>query len=346
MIETLNSKIYFGNTLTDYLIALSIFLGVIILVTILRKFIIYAFNKHFPNTEKFTMADVIRSFNKRLLPITYTIAIYSSLYFLKVHALAYKIVDKLVIIFISVFVILFINDCIKIYSLTRKKSAVKIPTGLVSIIQSLVWILGVLFIFANLGYNVSTFITGLGIGGVAIALASQAILGDLFNYFVILFDKPFEKGDSIQIDTLQGTVEYIGVKSTRIRSVTGEQLLISNTDLTKARLQNFKNMTKRRSLAIIGVEYSTPPEKLKKLPSVIEEVVKNIQNTELVRVYFKEFGASSLNFELAYYVLSNDFNDFTDTTQKVNFAIYDALNNMGVTIAYPSQTLYISNSNE
>lgn len=346
MFAYLNDKIYFGNTLKDYAIALAIFIGVIILITIIRKIIISFINKKFPNTEQITMADVIHSFKKRLLPITYIIAIYSSLSFLKVNEVAYKIIDKGIVIFISIFVILFVTDFIRIYSLSENKNKVKIPSGLVSVIQGFIWIIGLLFIFSNLGYNVSTFITGLGIGGVAIALASQAILGDLFNYFVILFDKPFKKGDTIQIDAFQGVVEYIGIKTTRLRSVTGEQLLISNTDLTKARLQNYENMTKRRNITIIGVEYSTDKEILKKIPSIIEEAIKNIENVELARVYFKEFGASSLNFEVAYYVLSNIYKDFIETVQDVNYAIYFELSKIGVSFAFPSQTLYIAKNDD
>ena len=337
-------KKFFGNTVGDYAIALAVFIIVIIAVTIIQRIIISKVNKHFPDTEDITISDILHSFNRRLLPVTYFLAVYSAMSYLTMPPIVTKFIDKAIIIFVSVFVIFFITDSVRILCSIPRKSGLKIPAGMISIFQAIVWIMGILFIFANLGYNVSTFITGLGIGGVAVALASQAILGDLFNYFVILFDKPFQKGDTIQVDTMQGTVEYVGVKSTRIRSVTGEQLLISNTDLTKSRLQNFKNMLKRRNLTVIGVEYATAPDKLKQLPNLIKKAVESVEGTEFSRVHFSEFGASSLNFELAYFVLSSDYSVYIDTVQKVNYAIFDALNEEGVSFAFPSQTIYMAKS--
>ena len=343
MKEFMKNTVLMGNTLYDYALAICTFIAVIVAVTIVQRLIISRINKYFPDTEEvIDLSDILHSFKRRLLPITYFVAVYSATYFLKLPAIFTKIVDKVIIIFVAVFVILFVTDTVRILCLMPKKSGVKIPGGMISIFQAIAWIMGILFIFANLGYNVSSFITGLGIGGVAIALASPAILGDLFNYFVIIFDKPFGIGDTIQIDSMQGTVEYIGVKSTRIRSITGEQLLISNTDLTKSRLQNFKNMKKRRNLSVIGVEYSTSPDKLKMLPEIMKKAVQSVPETEFSRVHFSEFGASSLNFELAYFVLSSDYSKYIDTVQKVNYAIFDALSAEGIAFAFPSQTIYIA----
>ncbi len=343
MLDFMRDSKHFGNALMDYAIALLVFVVVVLVITVIQRVIVSRINRTDPNSEKIRLSNVLQSFKKRLLPITYTIAVYAAMSVLKVPAVVSKAVDKAIIVFISVFTILFITDCIRIFSVAVKKGgSSKIPPGMVSIFQVMVWIFGILFIFANLGYNVSTFITGLGIGGVAIALASQAILGDLFNYFVILFDKPFKKGDVIQVDKLQGTVEYIGIKSTRIRSNSGEQLLISNTDLTKSRLQNFKNMAKRRNLTVLGVEYGTPPDKLKQLPELIKKTVESVPSTEFSRVHFSEFGASSLNFELAYFVLSNDYSFYIKTVQNVNYALLDAFEALGVSFAFPSQTIYLA----
>lgn len=345
VLDFMREKSYFGNTLEDYALALLVFMAVVVAVTIVQRIIIARINKTDPHSEKARLASVLRSFKKRLLPITYITAIYTAMPFLKIPAIVTKAVDKTIVVFISVFVIFFITDCIRIFSAAAKGSSSRIPPGVASIFQVFVWIFGVLFILANLGYNVSTFITGLGIGGVAIALASQAILGDLFNYFVILFDKPFKKGDVIQVDSFQGTVEYIGVKSTRIRSNSGEQLLISNTDLTKSRLQNFKNMARRRNLTILGVEYGTSPDKLKLLPDLIKKTVESVPGTEFSRVHFSEFGSSSLNFELAYFVHSNDYVAYINAVQSVNYALLDAFEKNGISFAFPSQTVYFAKGN-
>lgn len=342
MFEYLKSKVYFGNSLYDYAIAALIFFGIILGVAILRRIAVlylHKLEKHFANIF---IAQLIAALRRRLLPITYSIAVYGVLLYLKIPAFISDRVGKLLAIFISVFVVFFISDAVRNFGENYKSSMKRnpLPSGIISILQFLVWVIGILFIFSNLGYNISTFITGLGIGGVAIALASQAILGDLFNYFVILFDKPFRKGDSIQIDTQQGTVEYIGIKSTRLRSVTGEMLLISNTDLTKSRIRNYRAAKKRRCLMTLGVVYSTLPEKLRQLPDMIQKVVESVPQTEFQRVHFSEFASSSLNFELAYFALTNEYTDYVKIVQEVNFRIVEAFSEAGIEFAYPTQTLY------
>lgn len=343
MVEYLRNKVYLGNSLYDYAIAALIFFGIILSVAILRRIAVFYLHKLEKYSENVFVTQLIAALRRRLLPITYSLAVFGVLSYLKIPAFISDRVGKLLAVFISIFVIFFIADAVRNFGENYKSSIKRnpLPSGIISILQFLVWVAGILFIFSNLGYNISAFITGLGIGGVAIALASQAILGDLFNYFVILFDKPFKKGDSIQIGTQQGTVEYIGIKSTRLRSVTGEMLLISNTDLTKSRIQNFRAAKKRRCLMTLGVVYSTSPEKLRQLPDIIQKVVESVPETEFQRVHFSEFASSSLNFELAYFVLTNEYTDYVKTVQEVNFRIVEAIKGAGVEFAYPTQTLYV-----
>ena len=197
-------------------------------------------------------------------------------------------------------------------------------------------------ILSNLGVNVNTFIAGLGIGGVAVAFAAQSIIADLFNYFVIVFDKPFLKGDYIQIDQDLGTVEYIGVKSTRIRRNSGEQLLISNTNLLASRIQNYRVLEKRRKYMMVGVEYSTPLEKLKMIPDVVKKIIESTENTEFYSARFIEFADSSLNFEVIYHVTIPDYAEYVRIVEDVNYKLVDEFNKLGINFAFPSRTIYMS----
>src|SRR3546814_878321 len=140
--------------------------------------------------------------------------------------------------------------------------------GIMFILNVVIWIFGLVLLLSNLGYDVTAIVAGMGIGGIAIALAAQTILGDLFSYFVIFFDRPFEIGDFIVVDDKSGTVEYVGIKTTRLKSLGGEQLVFSNTDLTNSRLHNYKRMERRRIVFKLGVVYETPEKKLKLIPEI------------------------------------------------------------------------------
>jgi small-conductance mechanosensitive channel len=216
--------------------------------------------------------------------------------------------------------------------------------GITVVINIVIWGLGLVFLFDNLGYNVTAIVTGLGIGGVAIALAAQNILGDLFNYFVIFFDRPFEIGDFVVVDDKLGTVEYIGLKTTRLKSLSGEQLIISNSDLTNSRLHNFKRMTRRRILFSLGVLYETPIEKLKIIPDIIKSILAEQDSITADRVHFARYGSFSLDFEIVYFVESPDYNAYMDVQQRVNLRIFEEFTKHGIEFAYPTQTLFVNKS--
>lgn len=193
----------------------------------------------------------------------------------------------------------------------------------------------------NLGFNITTLVAGLGISGIAIALAVQNILGDLFASLSIVLDKPFVLGDFIIVDNHLGSVEQIGLKTTRIRSLSGEQLIFSNTDLLQSRIRNFKRMAERRVVFALGVTYQTPSEKLKKIPGMIKEMIEAQDLTRFDRAHFKEFGDFSLNFEVVYWISSPDYNNYMNTQQTINLLIYDRFAKEGIEFAYPTQTLFL-----
>lgn len=209
------------------------------------------------------------------------------------------------------------------------------------ILKIAVWIFVFLIILDNLpGVEITTLITGLGIGGIAVGLAVQNILSDLFSSVSIALDKPFVIGDTIKTGEFIGTVEKIGLKSTRLRSLSGEQLIISNSDLLSSRIQNFKRMERRRILFTLGVTYETSLENLEKIPGLLEEIISTKTNVTFDRAHFKEYGNFSLNFEVVYFVESSDFRQFMDVQQEINLEIYRKFGQMGIQFAYPTQVVY------
>ena len=202
------------------------------------------------------------------------------------------------------------------------------------------WSFLVLLIMNNLGINITALATGLGIGGVAVALSVQKILGDLFASVSILLDKPFVVDDFIIINEYAGNVEHIGIKTTRIRSLTGEQIIFSNTDLLNSRIKNYKRMKERRILFSIGITYDTPYEKIEKITEIIKQTIKD-EDARFGRCHFKEYGASSLNFETVYYIKSADYGKYMDIQHNINMKLFKSFNDKNIEFAYPTSVVYI-----
>lgn len=207
--------------------------------------------------------------------------------------------------------------------------------------QLVLWSLVVLLILDNLGVNVTALVAGLGVGGVAVALAVQSILSDLFSSLAIILDKPFEIGDFIIADDLLGTVEKIGIKTTRVRSLGGEQLIFSNSDLLNSRIRNFKRMFERRVVFTIDVVYQTPLEKLKQIPQILREAVEARDLVRFDRAHLKMPSGSAYVYEVVYYVKSPDFNVYMDIQQEIYFEVIERFAVLGITLAYPTQTLFV-----
>ena len=205
-----------------------------------------------------------------------------------------------------------------------------------------VWSIVILLVLSNLHINVTTLVAGLGVGGVAVALAVQNVLGDLFASLSILLDKPFAVGHFIEVDNLTGTVEYVGVKTTRIRSIDGEELIISNSDLLKSRIHNYERSRERRVLLDIGVTYDIAYEKLAAIPDLVREVIDGIQLARFDRARFREYGDSSLNFRITYFVRSAEYRVYLDVQHEVNLAIFRKFGEERVSFATPTQMLYLN----
>lgn len=205
----------------------------------------------------------------------------------------------------------------------------------------IVWIIVLLLILDNMGVEITSLIAGLGISGIAVALAVQSILGDLFASLSIILDKPFVIGDFIIIGDFMGTVENIGLRTTRLRSLSGEQIVFSNTDLVQSRLRNYKQMAERRVVFAFGVLYQTPPEKLEMIPGWVQEIIEGEEQIRFDRAHFKEFGDFSLNFEVVYFMLVPDYLVYMDTQQRINLALYRRFAEADIEFAYPTQTVFV-----
>jgi small-conductance mechanosensitive channel len=203
------------------------------------------------------------------------------------------------------------------------------------------WSILLLMILDNLGFNITALVASLGIGGIAVALALQNILGDIFASLSIAIDKPFVIGDFIIVDDILGTVEYIGLKTTRLRSLDGEQIVFSNTDLLKSRIRNYKRMYERRVVFGFGIVYQASHEQLKKIPVMAREIIEGLEKTRFDRAHFKEYGESSLNFEVVYFVQDPDYNIYMDIQQSINLSLFERFASEGIEFAYPTRTLYL-----
>ena len=212
---------------------------------------------------------------------------------------------------------------------------------LIFIARAAVWIMVVLLALENLGVNITTLVAGLGVGGVAVALAVQNILGDLFASLSITFDQPFYVGDFVTVDSFQGTVEHIGIKSTRLRSISGEQIVLSNADLLKSRLRNYGRMSERRVLFTIGVTYDTPVELLERIPQILRGIIEAIADTRFDRSHFVNHNSASLDFETVYYVTTADYGRHMDIQQEMRLKIHREFERLGIGFAYPTQRLIL-----
>jgi small-conductance mechanosensitive channel len=342
-------RIYLGNTLLNWLIAIGIVVVSWMVLRIGRLVLLKRFKKFSARTRT-TLDDFIVQISEgALLPALYLGALYAGISYLTLSARVNRLLHIAVMIVVTFIVIKTITSALNYLinqalgnsaeDLERKKQA----RGIILIVNVVLWVLALVFLINNLGYNITSVITGLGIGGVAIALASQNILGDLFNYFVIFFDKPFEVGDFIIVDDKMGAIEYIGVKSTRIRTLSGEQLICSNTNLVNARIHNYKRMEKRRVSFTFGIVYSTPPEKVARIPALIKAIIEKQETIVFDRAHFSAFGQFSLTFEVVYYILSADYNLYMDRQQAIYLALLNEFKKEGVQFALPTQTLLFNN---
>jgi len=343
-----------GNMVNEYLIALGVFVLTIIILKIFKNVGIKKLEKLVDHTRT-EFDNILIGFIESIgWPFYFILALSLALQFVQFPEIIRKIVYCLTVIIVIWYVIKAIQEIInfvaqKIISKRQKENEKFEPANLnllTKTLKGIVWLGAVILILQTLGYNISALVAGLGIGGVAIAFALQNILGDIFASFSIYFDKPFQVGDFIAIGKDMGVVKNIGIKSTRLQTLQGQELVISNKELTEKRINNYKKMEKRRITFGFGIEYETLTEKLKKIPQIVKDIIDNIELADLDRVHFKRFGDFSLDYEVVYYIKTSDYTKYMDIQQEINLALKQEFEKQEIVFAYPTQTIYLSKIKE
>lgn len=334
-----------GNTGTEYAIALGAFL-ITFIVTKLFKFVIIHRLRAFAQKTETKLDDLVISILDTFHWQFFTyLSLIVGVHFLHLSPGLNKALDYILVIFLTYYAIKAISQIIDFAGeeMIKKKGeayAGSPISALSKLAKVFLWFIGLIFLISNLGYDITSIVTGLGIGGIAVALALQNILGDIFSSFSIYFDEPFKVGDNINFGLNRGKVKRIGIKSTRIQTLEGEELVVSNRELTNLQIRNYVNMEERRVLFTLSVVYDTTPTKLKWIPFMIEEIIKKTPNTRFDRAHFAKFSESSLDFEVVYFVLSPDYSVLVQAQQQVNLAIKEKFDSEKVVFAYPTRTLY------
>lgn len=343
-------RVYYGNPLWLWLLALAIVVAVFLGLRLVRRFVLHrlqALAKRTKTDLDDFLVDLVRQTRLFFLAL---VALYAGTLALQLPPTATAVVGRLTLL--ALFLQLgFWGNAGVTYWVTRtakRKLELEKDASTATTIRALgllgrivLWTILLLLALDNLGIEVTSLIAGLGIGGIAIALAVQNILGDLFASLSIVLDKPFVIGDFIIVDEFLGTVEKIGLKTTRIRSLYGEQLIFSNKDLLQSRIRNYKRMNERRIVFTFGVVYETPYEKLQAIPQMVRQIVEAQPQVRFDRAHFKAYGDFSLIFEVVYYMLVPDYTVYMDTQQAINLALYKKFAEEGIQFAYPTQTLYL-----
>jgi small-conductance mechanosensitive channel len=339
---------FLGNSGQQYLTALGI---VILSVLVLKffKFVIVKKLKAIALRSETKVDDlIIKIFDDIGWPFYVLISAYLGLKMLSLSSFIKSSLGYVILVFVAYYVVKAAQDVIDfaIQNVIEKRQGKEGTDPVIHLLGTIgkiaLWIIAVLFIVSNMGFNVTSLVAGLGIGGIAIALALQSILGDVFSSFSIYFDKPFQPGDFITVGEHMGTVKRVGIKSTRLESITGEELIIPNKELTAARVQNYKRLQKRRLIFKFGLTYDTPIKKLRKAKEIVKEIIEKTPLSEFDRVHFKEYGDSALMFEVSYYINTGDYNKYMDVREEVNLAIKEAFEKEGLEFAFPTQTIHLA----
>jgi len=347
-IQTILSYEFFGNTGENYLVSFFIFAEFLIIFKIFQLLILRKCKK-LAEKSSCDVDDFIVSIAESFkLPFYLFVSLYIASTYLNIPDDINRYIYIGFLIFIVFQVILTLQRVVD-YGMRKfivssggeekdKEAIIRIGSVIVKIA---LWVIGLLLVLSNLGLNITSLVTGLGIGGIAIALAVQNILEDVFTSFSILIDKPFKVGDFIQIDKVRGTVKKIGIKTTRIQTPQGEEVVISNKDLTSARLHNFKKMEKRRTVFYLDLVYGTPKEKLEMVDPIFKKIISKLKLATYDRVHLKELGPYSFRFEISYYVKSSKYRVSLDIQEKINYAIYDEFKKARIEIAIPIQEVVV-----
>jgi small-conductance mechanosensitive channel len=344
MVEILGITFDLISLITRYFPSIIAFLISLIIIKIFKIIVL----KKLENISKKTNTDfddtiieIINSFGKIFYLI---IAIYVAFLFVELPQLAQTGLYYLLLITVTFYSIRSVRKVAQyILKKSLKEKSGRAITGFFDLaITILLWSVAFLLVLANMGFDITTLIAGFGIGGIAIAFALQKVLEDVFSAFSLYYDKPFEIGDFIIIGNDMGVVKDIGIQSTRIKTLQGQELVISNKEMTSTRINNYKQMKKRRIVFSFGVTYNTPTKKLEEIPKYIKTIISKEKVCEFDRAHFQKYGDSSLIYEVVYHLTVPDYNAYMDTQEKINLGIKKKFEKEKIEFAFPTQTIYYS----
>lgn len=340
--------VFWGNTLARWATAAGVAIGVVLVLRVIAAIVASNVKRLASATENDVDDLVADLLDRTKLLFVVIVGIWAGSYALSLSERAESIVRAILVLGLLLQTAFWATALVD-YGLSRyRKSVVDDDPGAATamgavgfLVRVAVWAVIILIALDTLGIDITALVAGLGVGGIAVALAVQNVLGDLFASLAIILDKPFMVGDFIIVGDSMGTVEQVGLKTTRVRALSGEQLVIANSDLLSSRIRNYKRMQERRIVFQVGVVYGTPAEKLERIPRIIREAVESRDNTRFDRSHFNAFGGSALSYETVYYMKVPDYNAYMDTQQAINLELYGRFEDEGLEFAYPTQTLFV-----
>ncbi len=336
-------RVLVRNPLSDWLVAIAVALGIVLLVFAIQRLLIRQLSNVLrPKASKMDAA-LINAVESTKLWLIVFVALYFGSQYLELGKKTELILDRIVTAAVLLQVGLWLGAILDFWVATSRMRAEQHDVGTATSLSALnfigkllLWMMMLLFILDNLGINVTALVASLGIGGIAVALAVQNILGDLFASLSIVVDKPFVIGDAIVVDNFSGTVEHVGLKTTRLRSDTGEQLIFSNSDLLKARLRNYKRMHERRVLLTLDVEFATSPQVVEAIPGMLCDIVAREPQTRVERAHLKALVGGAYQFEIVYWMVDPAYALYMDTRQRVLMAIVRRFEADGIRFSFPT----------
>jgi len=341
---------FVGNTFQEYFIALGVFVITIILIKLFKSVVVRKIRRIGEKRNLETIETFIKIVNLLKWPFYLCFSLWMGSRFIYLSERVNQYFSYLLLIVATYYMARILQALIDVgvavLSEKGKNGEKGMDRSIVSllgrVIKITLWVVIGLMLLQGLGFKVTTLIAGLGIGGIAIAFALQGILTDVFSCFSIYFDKPFETGDFIAIGKDTGMVKKIGIQSTRLQTLQGEELVVPNKELVEKSIKNYRKMKKRRIEFSFGVVYDTPVQKLEKIPNLVKGIIEGIESIEIDRVHFAQLGESALIFKVVYYMLIPDYSFYMDVQQEINLALKKKLEEEEIDFAYPTQTILLS----
>lgn len=349
MYEEILEQRFFYNSFEEWAIALLVLIGILIFLYLFRSILLGKLRKLANQTSSQVDNILIEGISKTS-PLFYVfIAIWGASQFLLLPDLVVDIINWVTLAIVLYYATIILQKLAEYLIETHifgkakgdKDSTLIIKRFINQLVKLVIWIIAILLLLQNLGIEISVLLGGLGVAGLAITFGIQNILEDILSFFSIYFDKPFQIGDFVAIGDKMGTIKAVGVKSTRIETLQGEELVVSNKELTSTQIHNHKKMQERRVVFHFGVTYETKYKKLKRINKIVEQIFENVENARLDRIHFQDYGDFSLNYEVVYYVTTRDYDVYMDIQEKINLALFKAFEEEGIDFAYPTKRVLL-----